>query len=166
MKRFTLLLITVILSLNCMAQSDNTVIMNLHKVEFTDSSLIELFSVMEKDKPRFYHKGKRLILDFYSPDLPVDQFFIVVKEYDMYYDGATDEFAFPKGLAYYTVINGCYYFLYPDVPKNLIKVLPAKKEFTYGELYEMPIVGGSYYGVFRKKGNQHYQILLNETIGE
>lgn len=121
---------------------------------------------MEKDQPRFYHKGKRLILDFYSPDLPVDQFFIVVKEYDMYYDGSTDEFAFPKGLAYYAVINGCYYFLYPDVPKELIKVLPTKKEFTYGELYEMPIVGGSYYGVFRKRGNQHYQILLNETIGE
>ena len=147
MKRFALLLITVILSLNCMAQSNGTVIMNLHKVEFTDSSLIELFSVMEKDQPRFYHKGKRLILDFYSPDLPVDQFFIVVKEYDMYYDGS-------------------YYFLYPDVPKELIKVLPTKKEFTYGELYEMPIVGGSYYGVFRKRGNQHYQILLNETIGE
>ena len=38
MKRFTLLLITVILSLNCMAQSDNTTTIKLHQGEFINQS--------------------------------------------------------------------------------------------------------------------------------
>lgn len=67
MKRFALLLITAILSLNCMAQSnDEIIVLNLQQVEFSDTSITKALSSVIQNPPKNSMIPKHLTLDFYQ----------------------------------------------------------------------------------------------------
>ena len=157
MKRFALLLITAILSLNCMAQSnDEIIVLNLQQVEFSDTSITKALSSVIQNPPKSMIP-KHLTLDFYQSSLPVDQYFLFLS---MFCPNKEDMHQF----AYYTVIDD-YIFIMPKIPSKYIRILPQKRKFKRDLSLLLP-VGGSYYGIIRKKGFEHWQILFNGTIGE
>lgn len=157
MKRFALLLITTILSLNCMAQSDDGIIvLNLQQVEFSDTSITKALSSVIQNPPKSMIP-KHLTLDFYQSSLPVDQYFLFLS---MFCPNKEDMHQF----AYYAVIDD-YIFIMPKIPSKYIRILSQKRKFKR-DLLSFLHVGGSYYGIIRKKGFEHWQILFNGTIGE
>ena len=157
MKRFALLLITAILSLNCMAQSnDEIIVLNLQQVEFSDTSITKALSSVIQN-PSKSMIPKHLTLDFYQSSLPVDQYFLFLS---MFCPNKEDMHQF----AYYAVIDD-YIFIMPKIPSKYIRILPPKRKFKRDLSLLLP-VGGSYYGIIRKKGFEHWQILFNGTIGE
>lgn len=158
MKRFALLLITAILSLNCMAQSDDGIIvLNLQQVEFRDTSITKALSSVIQNPPKNSMIPKHLTLDFYQSSLPVDQYFLFLSRFS---PSKEDMHQF----AYYAVIDD-YIFIMPKIPSKYIRILSPKRKFKR-DLLSFLHVGGSYYGIIRKKGFEHWQILFNGTIGE
>lgn len=160
MKRFALLLITAILSLNCMAQSNKQIVLNLQQVEFTDESFKQTLLTMAKDQPDEYQKNNHLVMDFYKSSLSADQSFIFVYEY-------SPDNKFSHALTYYSVFNGCFFFLSQEIPSNIIKVLPTVKKFTFLKSDDLlGPVGGPYIGIIKKNKENAYQILHNCGVGE
>lgn len=160
MKRCALLLITAILSLNCMAQSNKQIVLNLQQVEFTDDSFKQTLLTMAKDRPDEYQKNEHLVMDFYKSSLSVDQSFIFIYEYSPY-----DKFLHVP--TYYSVFNDCFFFLPRETPSNIIKVLPTVKKFTFLKSDDLlGPVGGPYFGIVKKNEENAYQILHNCGVGE
>lgn len=158
MKRFALVLITVILSLNCMAQSnDEIIVLNLQQVEFSDTSITKVLSSVIQNPPQNSMIPKHLTLDFYQSSLPIDQYFLFLSRFS---PSKEDMHQF----AYYAVIDD-YIFIMPKIPSKYIRILPQKRKFKRDLSLLLP-VGGSYHGIIRKKGFEHWQILFNGTIGE
>lgn len=119
MKRFALLLITAILSLNCMAQSnDEIIVLNLQQVEFSDTSITKALSSVIQNPPKNSMIPKHLTLDFYQSSLPVDQYFLFLS---MFCPNKEDMHQF----AYYAVIDD-YIFIMPKIPSKYIRILPKK----------------------------------------
>ena len=109
MKRFALVLITVILSLNCMAQSnDEIIVLNLQQVEFSDTSITKALSSVIQNPTKYSTIPKHLTLDFYQSSLPVDQYFLFLSRFS---PSKEDMHQF----AYYAIIDD-YIFIMPKIP--------------------------------------------------
>ena len=124
MNRFSIFIITVIMSMTCMAQTNNdSITIKLQQVEFIDQSLPALITKLTGDSPKCFDKDRYYTLIFFQPTLRNDYVITIDKLY-------CDEESI-QSLTYYAVVNNIVLFFSDVIPEERIKVLPSTKTFSF-----------------------------------
>lgn len=151
MRRKILYLLIVVVSVNCIGQSSNTLTINLQQIEFKDKTLTKTLFDLSKSNSDCLNRRDIYVLDFFQSSLSTEEFFLRI-------DLLTGDEHFIESIAYYVIINDVVYFLPDSVSTNIIKVLPQKRMFTY-EIEHNP--GGDYNFLIWSPLKGYYQVLAS-----
>ena len=129
MKRLDLFLIITIMSINCKAQSNDSITVNLRQIEFVDHYLIDVLARMAKESPECFTDDFCYVLIFFQKgcDMGVNDLGNLLIAVDRF-DGNQEII---NSLTYYTVINNLTYFLSDKTPKGMTRLLSETKTFRF-----------------------------------